>query len=145
MRYTRLSNEIGDYVYATESVDEALALYAGNANYRSYADLAETLGLTVEQAKGNLVIEVISAREVIEDLIKGAIESDAVEDGAETPFCTVADWADWCLSGADGDKIRAFATLHHLDSDDLILAAREALRECDLDAINEPFAERDAA
>lgn len=42
--------------FDTDSEDEALDMFAGTAGYSSYADLAETIGKTVDEAKADLTI-----------------------------------------------------------------------------------------
>lgn len=138
--YTRISTEAATSLYETEDRDVAIASFARAAGF---AELADVLGETTEEAEADLDIDTVSAADVVSPLLDRALESDAVEDGAEVPFASAEAWADWCLEGADGDAIRAFAKLHGVDASPLVEAARDELSRCDLDAINAPFAEPD--
>lgn len=142
--YTRISTTAATSIFETERRDEAIAAFARAAGYASYGELADALGKSREEAEAELSIDIVSAADVVEPLLERALKSDAVEDGAETPFASAEAWAAWCLEGADGDAIRQFAAQHGLDASPLIEAARDELSRCDLEAINQPFAERDA-
>lgn len=142
MRYTRITTPEATYVYATESEREALKSFANTVGFDSYDALAGHLGKSVEDAKADLSIDLVTARTLVDDIVENALDSDAIEDGAEDPFRNVEAWVDWCIDGGDGDEIRHFAKLHNLRAFPLIEAAEEALRERDLDDINAPFIDR---
>jgi len=142
MRYTRIETQEASYVYATESEDVALAKFADTVGYSSYADLAQTLGETVDEAKADLVIRIVTAREALAGIIDEALESDAKADGATERFELASDWADRCWQGKTGDDARCFAREHNLNLGEVYDCVRDALCERDLDDINAPFAER---
>ncbi|SFU94238.1 MULTISPECIES: hypothetical protein [unclassified Methylobacterium] len=139
MSYIRIDTEAATYLFEAETVPEALDAFAHRADYRDYAELARTLGKTVEQAEADLTIAHVTAADIVRDIAAEAMASDAVEDGAEEPFTDVFNWADWCVEGSDGDAVRELAKTHGLEPAYLIDALHKALRDRDLADINAPF------
>lgn len=143
MSYIRIDTPAASQVFEVETVEQALAGYARAAGYGSYAELADSLGKTVEEAKGDLAIEYVTAADVVRDIADEALASDPSEDGADR-FASAREWADWCLAGQDGDGVRALAKVQRLDETPLLAALRKILAERDLADINAGFAGRGA-
>jgi hypothetical protein len=142
MQYVRIDNPQFTHFFETIDIDEALDLHAQVGGAASFEALAETVGKTVDEAKDGLNISVVDPADVVAEIAAEALDSDALTGGAETPFRSARDWADWCIEGSDGDAVRTLAQLHDLDVDPLMTALREALSERDLDDINRPFLDR---
>ncbi|SEO94155.1 hypothetical protein SAMN04487843_105115 [Methylobacterium sp. ap11] len=142
MQYVRIDNPQYTHLFETADIGEALDRAAQAGGAASFEASAETAGKTVDEARGELDIAVVGAADVVADIAAEALDSDALAGGAETPFASARDWADWCIEGSDGDAVRALAHLHDLDVDPLVGALREALSERDLDDINKPFLDR---
>lgn len=137
----RISTDAASYVYDVQTETEAFKAFAVEAGYKDYADLSTVLGMSVEQAKKQCVVEFVTLREALFEIIDEALESDIKKDGAENPFRSADDWARWCMDGATGDQTKAFAKGAGIDLDDARRTVENALRERDLDDINDPFAE----
>lgn len=138
MSYVRIDTPAASQAFEVETVEEALAGYARAAGYGSYAELASTLGKTVEEAKANLSIEHVTAADIIRDIADEAMASDPSEDGADR-FASAREWADWCVAGQDGDAVLALARAQGLDETPLLAALRQILSERDLAGINAAF------
>lgn len=74
MSYVHIDTPATSRVFEVETVEEALDEYARAAGYDSYAELASTLGKSVEEAKVDLAIECVTTADVSRRLW------DAVED-----------------------------------------------------------------
>ncbi|AWV14790.1 hypothetical protein A3862_04145 [Methylobacterium sp. XJLW] len=137
--YVRISTQADDHFFEVETKEAALAEFARCAGYDSYAELADTIGKTPDEAMADLVIDHVSAADIVRDIANEALASDPAEDGVD-PFASARDWADWCIKGEDGDVVHSLAQLHGLDADPLVKALRDILSERDLAAINAGFA-----
>ncbi|KNY22653.1 hypothetical protein [Methylobacterium sp. ARG-1] len=137
--YVRISTEAADHIFEVETFSEARDAFARQAGCRDYAELARTLGQTVDEAEADLIINYVSAADVVRGIADEALASDPADDGADR-FATSEDWADWCIKGQDGDAVRSLAELHGLDAAPLVKALRDILSERDLAAINAGFA-----
>lgn len=135
MSYIRIDTPAASQVFEVETIEQALDGYARSAGYGSYAELADSLGKTVEEAKGDLAIEYVTAADVVRDIADEALASDPSEDGAGR-FASAREWADWCLAGQDGDGVRALARVQRLDETPLLAALRKILAKRDLADIN---------
>jgi len=138
----RIETQEASYFYEAKTEAAALDKFATTVGYDSYAELASTLGKSVDEAKSDLSIATVSYREALSEIISEALESDAVVDGAEDAFESFKAWADWCMVGKTGDDTKAFARDHNIDVNAAWYAVEDALRERDLDDINAPFDEK---
>ncbi|MCJ2044151.1 hypothetical protein MKK58_06345 [Methylobacterium sp. J-078] len=137
----RIETQEATYLYAVETESAALDKFAATVGYDSYADLASTLGKSVDEAKSDLTVSTVSYREALSEIIDETLASDVDADGAEDAFESSKAWAAWCMQGKTGDDTRAFARDHNLDVNAAWYAVEDALRDRDLDDINAPFAE----
>lgn len=142
MQYVRIDNPQFTQIFETADIDEALDRHARIGGAADFGELAADRGKTVDEAKDELSFAVVDAGDIVAEIAAEALDSDVIDGGAETPFRSTRDWADWCIKGSDGDAVRALTRLHDLDVAPLIGALREALSERDLDSINQPFLDR---
>ncbi len=144
MSYVRIDTPAASHIFEVETIEEALAGFARAAGYGSFAELAGTLGETVEKAQADLSIEHVTAADIIRDIADEAAKADVIEGGAEEPFRSVASWVRWCVEGSDGDAVRDLAKLHGLDLRPLLDALEDELGKVELSDINAPFGGPDA-
>ena len=135
----RIDTQEASYFYAVETEATALEKFAATVGYDSYAELASTLGKSVDAAKDDLEISTVTYREALADIIDEALESNAKDDGATDRFELASDWADWCWEGKTGDDARCFAREHNVSLDGVYNSVRDALCARDLDDINAAF------
>lgn len=88
--FVRVSTEAAEYVFEVDTKEAALAAFAKSAGYCDYAELASTLGKTVDEACAELSVEHLNASEVVTTLAERAAAApslmrlwDAVEDYVE--------------------------------------------------------------
>jgi hypothetical protein len=135
----RIDTQEASYFYEAETEEAALYKFANTIGYDTYAELASTIGKSVDEAKADLTIRTVTLHNALTDIIDEALESNAKDDGATDRFELASDWADWCWEGKTGDDARRFAREHNISLDGIYNAVRDALCARDVDDINAAF------
>ncbi|TXN41712.1 hypothetical protein FV232_17170 [Methylobacterium sp. WL30] len=77
--YIRIDTPAYGSIYAVATEEEALDLFAKAAGYRDYAELAATLGKSVEEARDELVISRVTADDIVRDIVEEGIENEVMD------------------------------------------------------------------
>lgn len=142
MKIFRVSTQANTSYYAVETEQQARDAHAVDAGYRDAADVAHELGMSEDRADADLIVTEVALTDVVRPILDLAMEGGVRGQGAEDPFQSLPDWADWCLAGDTGESVRDWANLHKIDLVEVRAAVREELiRLGDLDEINEPFSD----